>query len=359
MTCFSTSSFVHRATHSRVPTKVTKSHLFSAPSDVETGSSFTSLFNFSKVEEDAVSNFDRIDDAIMGGISLSAIRQMPGEDFARWSGICRTDGGGFCGTRTLPFKTPLQVGNAEGIYILCRLTSDDEPERRVWKVTTRSEQSRSEQLYQSMFELPKPTNNDWSLVKINFKDFVQVRGPRVVENGPPLDTKNGIFQIGLVLSKFMISNDGTTVDNFRDGYFELQVQEIGVFKNGDAVSPIEFSGTLEKKEADKKKPVMLKILTPVAKLLFSEKRRRRASAVRILKKRGFTRLQRIKYSLDLRVRRNGWPLAIAQAIGNVVQDTIRLALFWSLRLTLVYPISLIRKSIRLLTKAPKAKTETE
>jgi hypothetical protein len=36
---------------------------------------------------------DRLDDAIMGGISTSAIRTVPGESFARWSGVCRTDGG--------------------------------------------------------------------------------------------------------------------------------------------------------------------------------------------------------------------------------------------------------------------------
>jgi hypothetical protein len=29
----------------------------------------------------------------MGGISLSSIRQFENEDFARWSGVCRTDGG--------------------------------------------------------------------------------------------------------------------------------------------------------------------------------------------------------------------------------------------------------------------------
>jgi hypothetical protein len=295
----------------------------------------------------------------MGGISLSSMRQSPEEDFARWSGICRLDGGGFCGTRTLPFQTPLQVGDAEGIYLLCRLTSDDEPERRVWKVTTRSEQSRSEQLYQAMFDLAKPTKDEWDLVKINFKDFTQVRGARIIEGGPPLNTTGGIFQIGLSLSKFMITNNGTTIENFRPGYFELQVKEIGVFKNGESSLPIEFSGTLDKAEAEKKKPIILKVLGPVAKMFFSEKSRRRASAVRILKKRGFTRLQRMKYSLDLRVRRNGWPLAITQAFGIVSQDVIRLALSWTLRITLVYPIVLTRKFIKLFTKPKGARAASK
>lgn len=40
-----------------------------------------------------VNKFERIDDAIMGGISLSSMKQSEKENFARWSGICRIDGG--------------------------------------------------------------------------------------------------------------------------------------------------------------------------------------------------------------------------------------------------------------------------
>lgn len=51
------------------------------------------VFDFFNTNADAVSKFERIDDAIMGGISLSALKQLPNEEFARWSGICRIDGG--------------------------------------------------------------------------------------------------------------------------------------------------------------------------------------------------------------------------------------------------------------------------
>jgi hypothetical protein len=51
------------------------------------------VFDFSKDEDGAVEKFERIDDAIMGGISLSSMKQIPGESFVRWSGICRLDGG--------------------------------------------------------------------------------------------------------------------------------------------------------------------------------------------------------------------------------------------------------------------------
>ena len=55
--------------------------------------SFQPIFDFTDETADAVNKFERIDDAIMGGISTSALRQQAGEPFARWSGVCRTDGG--------------------------------------------------------------------------------------------------------------------------------------------------------------------------------------------------------------------------------------------------------------------------
>jgi hypothetical protein len=233
----------------------------------------TTIFDFASTDQNAVDKFERIDDAIMGGISLSSLKQSPDEDFATWSGICRLDGGGFCGTRTLPFQEPIRVGNeAEGIYLLCRLTSDDEPERRVWKVTTRSEQSRGEQLYQSMFELPKPVEGDWNRVKIPFSSFIQVRGPRVVEGAPPLDVSNGLFQIGISLSKFSIARNVTEVPNFRPGYFELQIKEIGGYTQKKESLELATPATLSKREAAKKKPLVLKIILPLAKIFFSEKR---------------------------------------------------------------------------------------
>ena len=83
---------------------------------------YESLFNFTNPMEKAVDKFERIDDAVgtlatelwsfvvqsllfalvcsfsvesqvMGGISLSSVRQLDGEEFARWSGVCRVDGG--------------------------------------------------------------------------------------------------------------------------------------------------------------------------------------------------------------------------------------------------------------------------
>lgn len=192
---------------------------------------------------------------------------------------------GFCGTRTLPFEKPIEVGRqAEGIYLDYRFTSDDEPDRRVWKITTRSEQSRGEQLYQAMFNLSvAPTTNDndveeeeWTRTEIPFRTFQQVRGPRLIEGAPKLDVTNGLYQIGLSLSKFMISKNVTEIPNFRPGYFELQIKEIGIYtrqeKEEEEDVKIPVPTTLSKSEIAKRRPLLLKILLPIAKLFFSEKR---------------------------------------------------------------------------------------
>jgi hypothetical protein len=203
-------------------------------------------------------------------------------DFISVHGIPR----GFCGTRTLPFEAPLKVTRgAEGFYLLYRFTSDDEPDRRVWKMTTRSESSRGERLYQAMFEIAKPTIGDtdgqlaWQKVTIPFSSFAQVRGPRLVEGAPPLNTTGGLYQIGISLSKFQMATNTTEIQAFRAGYFELQLKEIGFFSSvcnnedavplGDAFSIVQVQS---KEVLETKRTVLSKVLLAIAKLLFSEKR---------------------------------------------------------------------------------------
>lgn len=317
-----------------------------------TTTTYSPIFDFAAPDQKAVEKFERIDDAIMGGISLSSMKQSTDEDFARWSGICRLDGGGFCGTRTLPFQEPIQIGSeAEGIYLLCRFTSDEEPERRVWKVTTRSEQSRGEQLYQAMFELPKPVEGNWTRVEVPFSSFVQVRGPRVVEGAPPLDVSNGLFQIGVSLSKFKIAKNVTEVPNFRPGYFELQIKEIGAYsKEKESSLELAAPSTLSKREMDKKRPLLLKILLPLAKVFFSEKRRRRDSAMRILRKRGLSRSQAMLYGFKLRAQHSGYLVAAIKSMAVLCQDIVRFSLYWTLRLTLVTPVLFLSRLVKFVAR---------
>eukprot|EP00978_Attheya_sp_CCMP212_P042736 scaffold265886_cov50-Attheya_sp.AAC.1 len=258
----------------------------SSSDDEETKSSEATLipvFDFTASNQAAsVNSFERIDDAIMGGISTSALRENAGKDYSSWSGICRLDGGGFCGMRTLPFKEPLETKHADGIFVECRLGSDDEPERRVWKVTLRTNTSRGEMVYQAQFTLPKD-NKDQSqemfvCIKVPFSDFKLVRGPRMVPDAPAVDTSSGIYQIGLSMSKFIIGLVPRELENFRPGFFELQIRRIGFFKietsvvEGSVTTPSVAANTISKQEAEKKRPTLLKILSPIAKVFFSEQR---------------------------------------------------------------------------------------
>jgi hypothetical protein len=197
----------------------------------------------------------------MGGISTSTLRNVPNAPYAVWSGICRTEGGGFCGVRTLPFGTNpssssstssttttatqsfLNATGQDGVYIDCQLTSDNEAYRRVWKMTLRTEASRGEKVYQAEYNLQEAMNyeavttgsnnsSNWARVMIPFTNFQLVRGPRLIPNSPNIDvSSNGIYQIGMTMSKFKIAINTTEIDNFRSGYFELQIQRIGFYKH--------------------------------------------------------------------------------------------------------------------------------
>ncbi|OEU18222.1 hypothetical protein FRACYDRAFT_236493 [Fragilariopsis cylindrus CCMP1102] len=358
-----------------------------------------------------VLKFDRIDDAIMGGISTSQLRQVvikkddnknlvddgSGNNYASWSGVCRLDGGGFCGTRTLPFKDgrPLVVQNQNGFYLKLRLDSDNEPERRVWKMTTRTQNIQtSEQVYQSSFVIPKrrveketeaeKENEDKtttttvdelesSAAMMDLSNLIipNIRGPRIVENGPPLDVSNGIYQIGLSLSKFQIQKNVTQLDNFRDGYFNLHIKEIGVYNannaNNEQMDAANDNGTkttatatattgaanllttqtLTKEEAKNKRPLLLKILSPIATLFFNEKRNRRKSATKILRdKRGFSRMQIVKFGFQRKVKSNGIIVALGQFMIGTVSELARFVLYWSLRIGVIVPIQTIQRIVK-------------
>lgn len=316
---------------------------------------FTPIFDFS--DPQTVESFDRIDDAIMGGISTSSIRYIPNTNddklsYASWSGICRVDGGGFCGTRTLPFVEPLQVRTGtnetlgatllpQGFYIDCRLASDDEPERRVWKVSTRTERSRGEQLYQAEFRIP-PEKEGWSRIQIPFSDFQMVRGATFVPGGEQMNVSQGIYQIGLTLSKFRLAQNMTVLDNFRAGYFELQIKSLGLYYTEEEVehTPVPTTPrTLSRDEMKRSRPLIVKTLLPLSKLFFSEQANRRRSAMKILRtQRGLSRIRSILFGIGVRRQKSGLVLATLQAAAIVSIDSFRSLSRFVLQYGLFVPI---------------------
>jgi hypothetical protein len=320
---------------------------------------FTPVFSF---EENAtVSKFDRIDDVIMGGVSTSTLMDVTNEPFAKWFGMCRTTGGGFCGIRTLPFENSLDVGDADGFYLTCRLKSDNEPERRAWKLSTRIKPDRGEQLYQARFDFLQ-VEDEWSTIPVPFSRFQLVRGARSVPDSPPLNATSGIYQIGMTMSKFAIGKNMTEVENFRDGFFELQIKEIGVYR--EQSSPVPDSVTVPKvftlEEAKKRAPVLLKLLRPVGLLFFTEASQRRKVAMKLLRtKRKMSRGQAMLFGLRSRAASSGWTSSLAKMVAILFADGMRSIGLVALRISVIYPVRVVRKAMKLVQGITKPRLQTQ
>eukprot|EP00984_Skeletonema_dohrnii_P005942 scaffold2111_cov117-Skeletonema_dohrnii-CCMP3373.AAC.1 len=363
------------------PAEVTSSSMNDAATDAlvdSTSNQFTPVFDFTlddvTTKQQSAASFERIDDAIMGGISLSSLRDVPDKDYASWSGVCRTDGGGFCGMRTLPFKdAPLNATGQEGVYLDCNLASDDEAERRIWKLTVRTDSSRGEMVYQSQFDLNQAIedakkqsvgedNNNvsdtWAKVLVPFDKFQLVRGPRLIPDGPPLNVTGGIYQIGMTLSKFVMNVNTTELENFRPGYFDLRIKRIGFYNSQhDGGSNVSLKvaavpTTLSKEDAEKKRPVVLRLLLPIAKLLFSEQANRRRCAMRILREeRKLSRARAIIWGIKCRKESIGLFKSCAKTAGILSVDILRSVIKTTLKIVLLYPIRLIGATVRVMKKA--------
>ena len=145
----------------------------------------TPVFNFDAAPEATAALWERIDDVVMGGVSSSKI--VVGDGGAEWRGIVRTDGGGFCGTRTAALDAldiclmALDLSKADGVYVDAILTSDADVARRAWKLTLRTAASRSEIVYSAEWA-PRGPDGVGGPTFVPFSDF-SPRGPRIVE-GP-------------------------------------------------------------------------------------------------------------------------------------------------------------------------------
>lgn len=297
--------------------------------------------------------------------------------------------------RTLPFQDqPLDAQGMDGVFLNCRLDSDDEAERRMWKMTVRTDGSRGEQVYQAQFDLKEAieeakkvngAGDGWAHVRVPFDEFLLVRGPRLMPDGPKLDVAGGIFQIGMTMSKFKMAVNTTELENFRAGFFDMHIQKIGFYSEetvsvktevevdsdtntvktnvedeADAVVKSEGAAsesvsvpvlnvpdTLTKKEAEKKRPLPLKILLPVAKLLFSEKANRRKGAMNILReKRNMSRTQAILFGIRNRRKSIGLIPSILKTAGILGVDSARAVLKNSLKVVLLYPLRLFGMIVR-------------
>lgn len=162
-----------------------------------------------------------------------------------------------------------------------KLISDDEPERRVWKITTRTRPDRGEQLYQAPIAWKSSTCGDFTKYEVPFSAFQLVKGAKRITDGPPLNFTSGLFQLGMTLSKFAFDGE---LENFRDGVFQVLIREIGFYyeTNGERKMQPNFSvelNVLSKAETKRKQPIVFKALVLVARLVFFSEERYAAALI--------------------------------------------------------------------------------
>ena len=110
------------------------------------------------------------------------------------------------GARTVALKTPLDLSAFDGVAMSCGFESDDEPQRRTWKATLRTQNNRGEVVYQATFVPPvssSDSNEKPAEVRIPWESFRLVRGPVVRRGG-----RGFMYEYGLKCSSVQPTHGG-------------------------------------------------------------------------------------------------------------------------------------------------------
>ena len=300
----------------------------------------------------AAAVFERVDDVVMGGITSSTIAPDPaGRECLVWAGKCRAEGGGFAGARSVSLQTPLDLSSFDGLALTCGFESDAEPERRTWKATVRTQNDRGEMVYQATFTPPVVADDGKTPppeTRIPWNAFRLVRGPTVVPDVPPLSASQcgSVYGLGLIMSRFGARGP---MPEFREGPFRLAVHAFGVYcetKTFDEIPETKTlldaaSSNLGKRASENRgtRNVVTFLLSPLIKLAFDEKRRRRKRARDLLKKRFGVGAFRARFSFGQKLktkRRGGDGLgAAAEGARELIGDIVALGLTLPLRLVFI------------------------
>ena len=306
----------------------------------------------------AAAVFERVDDVVMGGVSSSTIAPDPaGRECLVWAGKCRAEGGGFAGARSVALQTPLDLSAFDGLALTCGFESDAEPERRTWKATVRTQNDRGEMVYQATFAPPVADAADAAAdipreTRIPWDAFRLVRGPTVVPDVPPLSAEQcgSVYGLGLIMSRFSARGP---MPEFREGPFRLAVHALGVYSSSAADASASASASAApsllaaasanagKRASENRgsRNVVTFLLSPLIKLAFDEKRRRRKRARALLRDRfgvGAIRA-RFAFGQTLKKKRRGGDAlgAAAEGARELAGDIVAAGLTLPLRLVFI------------------------
>lgn len=174
------------------------------------------LFDFSNSNFKNTSNWNAINDVVMGGVSQSSFHLL--DRRAIFSGRVSTDNnGGFASVRTPNFEPPLDLSDYEGIEL--KVNGDG----KRYKFITRCEGKWDGISYNYSFD----TVHDFPItVKIPFEQLRPVFRAKTVTDAGSFDSSR-VYALQLMLSKF--EYDGELNPKFEPGNFALAVSTIKAY----------------------------------------------------------------------------------------------------------------------------------
>jgi len=170
-----------------------------------------------------------LDDVVMGGVSASGFSIVPGagEDGAAAAGVfagtVRTENnGGFVSIRTRDYDPPLDLSASDGLEF--RLKGDG----RRYKVQVRTEAGWDVGGYSSGFDTE---DGVWQTIRVPWSGFVANRRTRVVEDAPPINTRN-VISLQILHSKFELG--GELNPRFKAGALTLPITRVAAYSSRTA-----------------------------------------------------------------------------------------------------------------------------
>ncbi|MGB3402334.1 MAG: CIA30 family protein [Microcoleaceae cyanobacterium] len=174
------------------------------------------IFDFTKPSEDLKETWGALDDVVMGGVSESSIRIIPGG--ALFTGNVSTENsGGFVSVRSRNFEPSLNLSQYKGIDL--RVKGDG----KRYKFIIRNEQKWDSVAYCYSFDT---VNNIEMTIRIPFDQLIPVFRAKTLKNEQPFDPTE-IYSFQLMLSKF--EYDGELNPKFKPGNFQLQMESIKAY----------------------------------------------------------------------------------------------------------------------------------
>jgi len=144
-----------------------------------------SVFRFDAPE--SVSGWRAIDDAVMGGVSYSAISYVPGGRAVFSGSVSLANNGGFASVRSPSFAA---LGGGGAFLLTVR------GDGKRYKFSVRTDAAFDGVSYQAAFQ---PPPGEWVVVRLAATDFLPKWRGRIVDNAPPLDPAC-TQQLGLLIA---------------------------------------------------------------------------------------------------------------------------------------------------------------